>query len=298
MNGKTNNNTEDIFAKLRAGAYNFSSQQKQICSFILENFKKVVFYTVEELAKASETSPATVVRVVKHLGYGNYKELLEDLQRANGISDAPNTNVWWELEQVMNDTASDEYEPTMSWVSRDTVEGIKETISRQLMDTFDDCIEMMLNADAIGIVGMRSSKFVAGYMHFMLNQLFSNTYLLNSTGYDVLYDRLVTYGKNDLVIAISLGGPHFVTLTNDIVSFAKNNNVPTILITNDVGNPIIDSASKTLLIGKARQHYSIIPAIVLAEAIITELALRKKDIARKRLKQIEKVLLDKKITME
>ena len=81
MQADSNTLQNDVFARLRMGIQQFPTQQKTICSYILNNHQKVAFYTVEELGRASDTSPATVVRVVKRLGYDSYKELLEDLQK-------------------------------------------------------------------------------------------------------------------------------------------------------------------------------------------------------------------------
>ncbi|WP_455759649.1 MurR/RpiR family transcriptional regulator [Cloacibacillus evryensis] len=286
--------SDDVFARLRMGIKDLPTQQKLICSYILDNYQQVAFYTVEELAQASKTSPATVVRVVKRLGYDSYKELLEQLQK---VMMTTNNSVWWELEQVMNNSSEVEKEPALSWVSRDSIDGIKSSLTRQLMDSFDDALELMLNAKKIGIVGMRSSKYVAGFLHFMMNQLFSNTHMLAASGTDVVYDEVLNLGKDDLIMAVSLGGPHFVILTQEILSFARERGIPSILITNDMGNPAIDYSTVTLCVGRTKYHYSIVQAMVLAEAIVTELALRKKAPARKKLKNLEDVLMDKGVTM-
>ena len=100
--------SDDVFARLRMGIKDLPTQQKLICSYILDNYQQVAFYTVEELAQASKTSPATVVRVVKRLGYDSYKELLEQLQK---VMMTTNNSVWWELEQVMNNSSEVEKEP-------------------------------------------------------------------------------------------------------------------------------------------------------------------------------------------
>jgi len=270
---------EDVFARLRMGIKNLPAQQKIICSYILENYQKVAFYTVEELANTSHTSPATVVRTVKRLGYESYKELLDALQK---VFMAGSNEVWWELEQIWSgDENNIDMEPVLSWVARDDVEGIKGSISSQLMDSFDNAVNLIKKARNIGIVGMRSSKYVAGFLHFMLNQLFSNARMLAYADTDTVYDEVLNYSKEDIIIAVSLGGPHFVALTHEILSFAKENSIPTILITNDRGNQAIDYATVPLCVGRTKYHYSIVPPLMLAEALVTELGRKKKIIAQK-----------------
>lgn len=280
---------EDVFARLRMGIKNLPTQQRQICAYILENHQQVSFYTVEELANASKTSPATVVRTVKRIGYDSYKDLLEDLQK---VLMSSNNAVWWEIEQMWTqEGGAADSEPVLSWAARDDIEGIKSTLTPKLMDSFDKAVDLMDKARNIGVFGMRSSKYVAGFLHFMLNQLFSNVHTLSCSGEDTLFDELLNYGKEDLIIAVSLGGPHFVIRTHNIVAYAKENNIPTILITNDLGNQAIDNATVSLCVGRTRYHYSIVPPLLLAEALVVELGLRKKHAAQRKLHRLE-ILLD------
>lgn len=286
---------EDVFARLRMGIKSLPTQQKQICTYILENHQQVSFYTVEELARASKTSPATVVRTVKRIGYDSYKKLLEDLQK---VLMKNNNAVWWEIEQIWTQEDSKiGSEPTFSWVARDDIEGIKSTLTPQLMDSFDSAVNLMEKASNIGVFGMRSSKYVAGFLHFMLNQLFSNVHTLACSGEDTIFDELLNFGKDDLIIAVSLGGPHFVVRTHDIIAYAKENGIPTLLITNDLGNQAIDNATVSLCVARTRYHYSIVQPMVLAEALVVELGLRKKQVAQKKLYRLEKLLDEQGITL-
>ncbi len=278
----------DVFARLRMGIQKFPTQQKTICSYILNNHQKVAFYTVEELGKASDTSPATVVRVVKRLGYESYKEMLEDLQK---VMMQGSNAVWWELEQIWNGNEDEaDQEPVLSWVLRDDIEGLKRTLTPQLMDSFDIAVDMMEKAKNIGIVGMRSSRFVGEFMHYMLNQVFSNSSMLTGFGADMVYDEILNYNSNDLIVAISMGGPHYTKLTHDILRFTDENAIPSILITNDIANPAIDHATLALCVDRAKYHYTIVQPLALVEALVTELAKRKKNVAKKKLSRLNEVL--------
>lgn len=282
---------ENVFARLRSGTNKFSLQQKSICSFILENPQRVAFYTVEELAKASDTSPATVVRTMKSLGYSSYKEFLDELRPNMNVS---KKDVWWSLRQLWHENRENIYEePTLSWVFWDNIESMKNSMSKELLDAFDKALEIMFKANKIAIVGMRSSRYPAGYLFHMLNQLFSNVYLLGAYGTDMIYDDILNFDKNDVIIAISLGGPHYVVSTHEIIEFAKESDIPTVLITNYIGNQGIDLATVTLSFEGAKRHYSIASTISLIEAIVAELAIRKKDAAQEKIVKLEEVMIQK-----
>ena len=85
--------------------------------------------------------------------------------------------------------------------------------------------------------------------------------------------------------------------THDIIAYAKENNIPTILITNDMGNQAIDNATISLCVGRTRYHYSIVPPLILAESLVVELGLRKKHAAQRKLHRLEKLLDENGITL-
>lgn len=201
---------------------------------------------------------------------------------------------WWSLRQLWYEERENVFgEPTLSWVFRDNIESMKNSMSKELFDSFDRAIEMMVKADKIAIVGMRSSRYPAGFLFHMLNQLFSNVYLLGASGTDMIYDDILNFGKNDVIIAISLGGPHYVVATHEVIEFTKESNIPNILITNYIGNQGIDLATVTLIFESAKRHYSIASTISLMEAIVAELAIRKKNTAQEKIVKLEEVMIRK-----
>lgn len=291
---KTLTNPNDVFTILRNGMQNFSAQQSSLCSYILNNYHKVAFYTVEELSQKSGISPATIVRTTKSLGYKNYKDFLSKIQDTLMID---NRSVWWELQKIWDSKDNNTNEPILSWVAKDDIEAVTNTVTEQLILSIEQAVKLLSGARKIGVIGMRSSKYVSGFMHYMLNQLFQNSYSLPSNGYDTVYDDLLNFNKEDVLTIISLGGPHFVSLTHEIAAFAKENNIPTILITSDRSNPCIDNVTLPLFVESTKQHYSIIQPLVLVETLITELGRVKENTARQKLQKLEPLLQEKKITL-
>ncbi len=72
---------DSIFIRLRRGVEKFTSMQKVVCSYILENYQRVAFMTVEELAGLCGASPATVVRTVKALDYASFHEMQAEFEK-------------------------------------------------------------------------------------------------------------------------------------------------------------------------------------------------------------------------
>lgn len=292
LSGSRSMSDNDIFAKLRAGAKKLPQKQKLLCAYILEHYQNVAFYTVEDLARVSHTSPATVIRFVRQLGYRSFKDFLEEFQK---VFVETNNSVWWELEQTLD--YIDVYESSLRSVSHDGAEAIKESLTPDLLNAFNRAIPMIQEARKVGIIGFRSSKYVAGYLHYMLNQIISNVYMLSYAGTDMVYDEILNYDKRDVIIAFSLGGPHFVSMTGQVLKYAKENTIPSILIVNDMRNPAIDFATLTLCVGRVKHHYSIVQPIIVSEALVAEIGRRQHAIAKDKLQRLGQILTQENVTL-
>ena len=52
----------------------FSTSEKQLAKYILEHGEKVLQYSIQDLAKKTYTSPATIVRLCKKIGLHGYSD--------------------------------------------------------------------------------------------------------------------------------------------------------------------------------------------------------------------------------
>ncbi len=52
----------------------FSTSEKQLANYILEHGEKILQYSIQELAKETFTSPATIVRLCKKIGLQGYRD--------------------------------------------------------------------------------------------------------------------------------------------------------------------------------------------------------------------------------
>lgn len=77
-----------ILEKLKDEA-NFTSHEKEVAHYILENLEKIPELSTAQLAQANYTSKATVVRLIRKLGLPGYQEfklkLVEEINQKNRI---------------------------------------------------------------------------------------------------------------------------------------------------------------------------------------------------------------------
>lgn len=281
--------TEDVFVRLRNGVDQLSSKQKLVCAYILENYQQVAFYTVEELAALCSASPATVVRTVKALGYASYHALLAEFQK---LLVSSNASLWWEMEQSWTGDIKD---IPLPWVTKDNIEALQNGLTPELLERFAMGVAMLASAKRIHIVAMRSSRSAAIFFYSMLSQLISNVSMVDH-GAEELYDKLVDFNEEDLLVVISLGGPHYACTSIDVVTYAKENNIPSILLTNDPSCPAVAHASLSLCVAQTQKHYSLVPVLTILEAFVIAIGQKKKDSAQKKLRKLEKILVKQNIT--
>ena len=284
------NKDDSVFTRLRRGIEELSSMQQVVCSYILENYQRVAFMTVEELAGLCGASPATVVRTVKALDYASYHEMQEEFEK---LLMSTQVSLWWELERSWEEKTEGEF--PLPWVAKDNVDAIQDSLTPQLVDNFRKASDMLARSRRIFIVGMRSSKAAALFFQSMLNQLFSNAEIATDGG-ETLYDYMVDLGPEDVLFCISLGGPHYAKTTASAIAFASRNGIPSILVSNSPTAPAVEFATLTLYIASTQKHYSLVPCLTLLEALVVSLGQRNREKAQKKLRKLEEILVKESVT--
>lgn len=290
---KTNGNHETItadflFKKLRWGVENLPSRQSMLCSYLIDNYSKAAFWTVEELSKNSTISPATIIRTAKSLGYKGYKEMLTKFEI---ILLNNNTSLWWEMEQSISENKEEE---TPIWVTNDNIESIKSSLTDSFMRNYHSAVGLLNESHLIFIIGVRSSRATGIFFHSMLSQFMDNVTVISDE--EEAYENLLNLTSKDILVVVSLGGPHYAITPINLIRFAYKNGIKTLLITNNLASPAVEYATIALFVGQAREHYSIVPTITLLESFIVDLARLKKQKAQIKLKKLEKILIEQKIT--
>jgi DNA-binding MurR/RpiR family transcriptional regulator len=86
-------------------------------------------------------------------------------------------------------------------------------------------------------------------------------------------------------------------MTIRALRYAKQNGIPTILVTNDLASPACEFATVRLIVANTHHHYSITPTLTVLETILSELGQKGHGHALKKLRKLEKVLEDEEITL-
>ena len=283
--------TGGIFQQLRTAKNNLPSQQRVICEWILNNYQQAAFLTAEEIAKETETSIATVLRIASSLGYKNFTAIKEELKRVLYSASIP------PLDRLRDAFADKEQVNILDQVIEENIQNLKSLRSRHLSDTFPRAVELISSARRIYIIGLRSTKGLATYFHALLHQFLPDIFLVDSSGTDNMLDVMMDMSKNDILVAIMAGSPHYTKRTIGAVKFAWENGIPTVLITNSLSSPAAPMATELLLCPQNTSHYSTVSLMTVIDALVVEIGRQKKTDATRKLDKLAPLLVDYDISL-
>ncbi len=276
--------TGGIFQHLRATRTELPRQQKAICDYILNNYQQAAFLTVEDLAKATATSSATVLRTIARLGFSSFSSIKEELQRVMYTSMIP------PLDRLRDTFTGVDENTVLETIIEENIQNLRAIKSQHLTENFPKAVALVEKARRIYIIGLRSTKGVALYLHALLQQFLPDVFLVDATGTDTMLDVLLDADGSDVLIALMAGSPHYTKRTIFCVQYAHENGIPTILITNSLSSTAAPLATELLLAPQNTRHYSSVSLMTVCEALVAAIGSKKVDIARRKIDKLSKLL--------
>ena len=214
----------------------FSKGQKRIASYIWENYDKAAFMTASRLGILAGVSESTVVRFASELGYDGYPSMqraLQDMIRSRLTS----------TQRIQ--AAGDMYQNVLPAVIQSDIDKLRQMLSHGRQDEFDRVVDKIMTSRHVYILGVRSSSFVAGYLHFYMHLLSENVTLIQSNAAGEMFEQMLRMGPGDVLIAISF--PRYSKVTINTVKFARDRGAEIIAITDNELSPVYQLSQAALL---------------------------------------------------
>ncbi len=287
----------------------FPTQQKNVCKYIQDHYDKVAFMTVEQLAENAGVSPATIVRTVDRMGYPNFQTLKDEIVSVILSTKSPATSQleeYWDA--LLSAKLPTRHQLEDSWsepldenkliaIARKNAAGIQTMLTPHLIDNFGKSVSILGGSKRIMIMGQRSSRSAALYFYLLLREFLPAVQLVGTYGTDGMYEELFDLNANDSLFAISYGSPLYAKRTIDAVRFMSEREIPVVLLTDSLKNPAVPLASQVLLVPSISDHYSLVPVITVLDALIAEVGRNNLTPAKRRLRNLWKVLSESDITV-
>ena len=214
----------------------FSKGQKRIASYILENYDKAAFMTASRLGILAGVSESTVVRFASELGYDGYPSMqraLQDMIRSRLTS----------TQRIQ--AAGDMFQDVLPAVIQSDIDKLRQMLGHSKRSEFDRVVDKILSSRHVYILGVRSSSFVAGYLHFYMHLLSENVTLIQSNAAGEMFEQMLRMGPGDVLIAISF--PRYSKVTINTVKFTRDRGAEIIAITDNELSPVYQLSQAALL---------------------------------------------------
>ena len=273
---------QSVLHTIRASMDGFSKGQKRIADYILNNYDKAAFMTAAKLGQTAQVSESTVVRFAAELGYSGYPAMQKALQEI----------IRGKLTSVQRIQASQDQmtgNDILAAVMQRDMDSIHTAIEQIDRKEFQRVVELLLNAQHIYILGVRSSSFLAGYLNFYFHLLFKNVIYVQNTAAGEIYEQMIHIGPGDVMVGISF--PRYSQMAIHAVEYARDRGADVVAITDGQMSPLYRMATVSLLVRSDMISFvdSMAAPLSLLNALILAVGQQRRDDLSATLADIEQV---------
>ena len=270
----------DVLSRISDNRSRMSKSHKAIASYITEHYDQAVFMTAARLGETLGVSESTVVRFADRIGYDGYPEFQKALEEC----------VRGKLNSIQRMDAkygkSSQSEVLTSVLTAD-MEKLKHTIDHLDPAAFETAVNIILEAETIYIMGLRSNEPLAEFLHFYLNMIRGGVVLLKTTSVSETFEQMIRIREKDCLIGISF--PRYSMRTLKAMEFANDRNAKVIAVTDSVHSPMCLYSSCNLL---ARSDMvsivdSLVAPLSVINALVVALCLKCPQEVRQNLEMLE-----------
>ena len=269
--------TQDIASRINDAYPSFSKCQRMIANAIMASPDKVAYMTASKLGKMVGVSESTVVRFAIELGFEGYPEFQRAVQEHVRVSLTPNQRI-----EVSNLRIGDE-------VMNADVDKIKYTLEHLDREAFSASVSEMLRARTIYVFGVRSSSFLASFLHFNLSLILDNVRLVTPTSSSEVFEQILDIDERDVMIAISF--PRYSTKIINAVKYAQARGASVITLTDSPSAPIAAHATHILTAQSDMASFvdSLAAPLSVINAMIVDVTRRMEGAVKERFDRLERV---------
>lgn len=270
----------DTISRINDKFNRMSKSHKKIATFIIDHYEQAAFMTAAKLGKTVGISESTVVRFAYALDYEGYPEFQEAL--AEWVKDKLNS-----VQKIGAKYGKSTQSEILTSVLNADIEKIDDTIDHVDPQAFEAAVDIILNAKHVYIIGLRSCKPLAEFLHFYLNMVRSDVVLLDSTSISETFEQMLRIDEKDAIIGISF--PRYSMRTLKAMEMANDRNAKVITITDTIHSPMCLYSSCNLM---ARSDMvsivdSLVAPLSLINALVVALCLKRPDEVKQNLETLE-----------
>ncbi|MEO1223502.1 MAG: MurR/RpiR family transcriptional regulator [Pseudomonadota bacterium] len=226
----SNPSPNGLFARLRASMAGWPPQMARVARYVLDQPDSVAHQTITDLAEASQTSEATITRLVRSAGFDGFARfrLAVALELAHLAQDQP---------------AADPIRAPIDTMAEMAIAALKETASLQADDVIERAADMLAGARRVDVFAVGNSTPIAEHMSIKLLRAGGTVLRYDDAHVSVMAASTLT--PDDVAVCVSSSGA-----TLDVIrpaEHARKGGASVIAITNQARSKLSQLADITLV---------------------------------------------------
>ena len=264
---------------VRAENVSYTKSDLRIMEYIENHTDEFLLMSIGQLAAELQMSEATVSRFVRHIGYGDFKELKTRVARESSGRGA--------ARKLAGTLLKSEGFHLQEWFAAQQ-ECLERTFTHTDTKEFERAAEAIKDAERIYIHAKNASASVGQLLFFRLRRLGLNVSLIPSGGSEVL-EGIAHAGKGDLVITFGFG--KLSEESRMILSCAKTAGFRTMAFTSRLYAPAGQQADISLYVyrGGEEEYHSMTAAAAVADALVLAVSEQLKEASARGLVRVQKL---------
>lgn len=226
----------------------FSDGHSAIAAWLVEHRNEAHAMTTKQIARATFTSPAAVVRLAQKLGYEGFDDLRRELARESVYLNQNFRGV--DANQPLS--AGDSMMTVAAKVSALARETAADTLSLMDEATLARAVELMERARAIHVAAVSFPLLYAQDFQLKMRRIGKPVLAVTIPGEQLFAEQLAT--PEDCALVVSYSGTTPATL--DLARMYQRCGVPIIAVTSMGTNPLRELADITLTLTTRERLYS------------------------------------------
>ena len=265
-----------------------SPKLKVAARYVMDNPQDVATHSLRQVAKRSGLTPPTFSRLARAVGFDEYESLRDVCRQEIKL---PALTLAQRAAAMQQDNPATGLHSRGSFAEAHAVSAV-ENINRLVLgldfEKLADVADRLSRARKVRLIGALSSKAILEYLLHMANLAAPNWMMVGQDGTPAP-TALVDFDKDTVVLVVSLSP--YIKRTIDMARFAKEANSDVIVITDDLGAPVLKYASSSFLISSESPQFfpSYVAVVTLLEMLMGMTVRRLGENANRRIDSVEKL---------
>ena len=223
---------QSLKAHILEQAESLPKRLRQVAVFALDNPDEIAFGTAASIAEHADVQPSTLVRFAQAIGFGGFSDLqtvFRERLRERGASYEER------LETIIGSMGDRGVNQIYSGVIAAATASIDAMVARVPMQTFEDALTILANAETIYLLAQRRSFPVTSYLAYILGKMKVRTQLISSP-FGIEPEMMDFAGPKDAALAVSFAP--YASATLDHARLLEQAGVPIVAITDSAFSPL------------------------------------------------------------